>query len=393
MGFGPYSPSKLDVAICPTRFFRHYLDPDRPKEKLESVPQARGSAVHLVLARITEELLKKRTTFTDQDIRTWVAEAIGQHPAAAEETGDILRMAKKYLMNPPDFLPSDAQVEQALAVKHSDKGFIECGYDDPEAFARGRIDIWMVSDDLTEATIVDHKTQPNIEPADTFQMGFYAWMMSKIHPYLLKINTVLHFAQYGSYSKPHTWSREALAEIEDEILTRVMVNNSRTEWPAVANKFCDYCAFALECPIYERVVERDANGRLRPKATSIKILGDTNKAIQLAEEIKVLEQAASLRQKELRSHVEASGSPIAIPGIIFGFSAKPDVIDWDHANKHQRPVLYGIFEKHKVDPRHFMGFSQTFSSKIWQAEKPELAKELNAVLRRDTKSEFRARKV
>jgi hypothetical protein len=393
MGYGPYSPSKLDVAICPTRFYRHYLDPDRPREKLESVPQARGSAVHLILARITEELLRKRETFTDQDIRNWVSEAILQHPAAAEETGSILSMARRYLLNPPDFLPADAQVEQAMAIKMGERGFEECGYDDPNAYARGRIDIWMVSEDLSEATIIDHKTQPNIEPADTFQMGFYAWMMSKIHPYLQTIKTVLHFAHYGTYSKPYAWTKEALAEIEDEIITRIMTNDARTDWSPVANKFCDYCVFALECPIYERVVERDASGKLRPKQTSIKILGDTNKAVQLAEEIKVLDQASSLRQKELRAHVEASGAPIAIPGVIFGFAAKENVIDWDYANKYQRPQLYEIFEKHKVDPRHFMGFSQTFSSKIWQAEKPALSRELDAVLKRDTKTEFRARKV
>lgn len=143
----------------------------------------------------------------------------------------------------------------------------------------------------------------------------------------------------------------------------------------------------------EQYLERDNEGRLKPKKTSIKILGDTNKAVEIAGALNVLENLMSEMKKELRSHVEFSKSPIAIPGVRYGFVVKENVIDWDYANRHQREEMYRIFEKYKVDPRHFMGFSQTFSSKIWQAEKPRLAEELNAVLKRETKTEFRARKV
>lgn len=391
--YGPYSPSRLDTATCGYAFHKQYIDPNRPERKYESLPQARGSAVHEVLARITQELLKGNSVFTDDKIREWVAEAIALHPAAAEETKEILQMARLYLLNPPDPLAPDAEVEQSLAVRWENGEFVECDYSDPTAFARGRADIKMISEDLTHAIIFDHKTQPNMEDADTFQLGFYAWVIFKTHPFLQEIKTVLHFARYGKYSQPYIWKREELAEIEDELLTRIMINEARTDWSATPNKHCQYCPFIAECPAMEQYLERDDEGRLKPKKTSIKILGDTNKAVEIAGALNVLENLMSEMKKELRSHVEFSKSPIAIPGVRYGFVVKENVIDWDYANRHQREEMYRIFEKYKVDPRHFMGFSQTFSSKIWQAEKPRLAEELNAVLKRETKTEFRARKV
>lgn len=394
MKIRPVSPSRLDTWVCGYAGYRQYLDPERPQKKAESLPQARGSAVHEVLAKITEEICRNpKPVFTDEGIRKMVADAILMHPAAAEETKEILAMARKYIMNPPNPLTKDAQVEVALAVKFNENGWVECPYDDPEAFARGRADIMMISEDLTHALIYDHKTQPNIEDADTFQLGFYAWVIFQTHPFLQEIHTVLHFAKYGRYSQPYVWKRDELADIEDEILTRVMVAESMSDFSPTPNKHCQYCPFILECPAMSEYLEHDADGRLRSKQTSIKIMGDTNKAVNVAGAITVLEEMIGRMKKELRAHVEFTGAPIAVPGVRYGFTIKENVIDWDHANKHQRAAIYAVFEKYKVDPRHFMGFSQTFSGKIWQAENPKLSAELNAVLRRETKSEFRSSKV
>lgn len=391
--YGPYSPSRLDTANCGYAFKRLYIDTDKQK-RIESLPQARGSAVHEVLAHLTQELVQSKTpSFTDQFLRSLVAEAIAMHPAAAQETKEILQMTRLYLLNPPDPLTADAEIEQDLAVTIEDGEFVPCDYDDPRAYARGRVDIKMISDDLTHAIIYDHKTQPHIETADTFQLGFYAWLMFKTHPFLEEVQTILHFARYGKYSQPYVWRREELLDIEDEIITRVTLNETRTDWSATPNKHCQYCPFLSECPAMEQYVERDGEGRLRPKQASIKILGDTNKALLVAGAVTVLENLVSEMKKELRAHVEFANAPIAIPGVRYGYVIKENVIDWDYANKHQREQIYEIFEKHKVDPRHFMGFSQTFSSKIWQAERPALSRDLNAILKRETKSEFRASKI
>lgn len=393
MKYGPYSPSRLDRAVCGYAFEREYINRDPSLRKIESLPQARGSAVHEVLGHLTEDLCRKKTVFRDEEIRDLVTKAIVAHPAAVEETKEILRMARAYLLNPPDPLTDDAEVECSLAVKLDGGRFVECDYDDPQAYARGRIDIKMISDDLTHAIVYDHKTQPNMEEADTFQLGFYAWLLFKTHPFLQEIKTILHFARYGKYSQPYVWRREELVEIEDEILTRIGVNESRTDWSATPNKHCQYCPFMAECPALEPFLEKDSEGRVKPKKSAVKILGNTDKAVSVLGALTVIENLANEMKKELRAHVEASQSPVAIPGVWYGFEVKSDLIDWDYANKQQRREIYEIFERHKVDVRHFMGFSQTFTKKIWQAENPKLSADLNAVLKREHKTEFRARKV
>lgn len=397
MKLRPVSPSRLDTFLCRYAGYRQYVDPNRPQRKIESLPQARGSAVHEVLAKITEEICRNPSpVFTDDDIRTMVVEAIVAHPAAAEETREILDMARKYIMNPPEGLTKDALVEVALAVK-LDGGFVECGYDDPDAYARGRADIMMISEDLTHALIYDHKTQPNIEDADTFQLGFYAWLIFQNYPFLEEIHTVLHFAKYGKYSKPYVWRREDLEVIEDTILSRVQQIEADAPWTATPNKYCQYCPFMAECPAMEQYFERDASGGLKPKKSSIKILGDKDKAVEILGAITVFENLASEMKKELRAYVEATGTSVAIPGIRCGFVPKDNVVDWERANKHQRGDIYAVFEKHGVDPKHFMGFSQTFTGNLWESRKSTapraLAKDLDAVLVRESKTEFRSRKV
>src|SRR5688572_25405175 len=108
-------------------------------------------------------------------------------------------MVNKYLKRPPAKLVKDATTEMRLAVKYEDGAFVECDYDDPEAFARGRADIMFISDDMSTAVVYDHKTQYNKEEADTFQMGFYAWVIAKQNPFLKEIHTVMHFVRFGDY--------------------------------------------------------------------------------------------------------------------------------------------------------------------------------------------------
>ena len=394
MQYGPYSPSRLDVAVCGYAFHRLYVEPKTSLRKIESLPQARGSAMHLILADLTKEILQSpNPTFTDKKIRDLVASAITQHPAAAQEAGEILRMARGYLLNPPADLLPDAEVEQDFAVKLVGGEFRPCDYDDPEAYARGRADIKMISDDTSYGVIYDHKTQPNIEHADTFQMGFYAWLFFINEPYVDEVRTILHFARYGKYSKPYVWKRGEIRDIEDEIITRIQASEERTYWGPTPNDKCQYCPLIAECPAQEPYLERDAEGRPRPKKGSLKILGDTNKAVELFGVMTVFENLVTEIKRELRAHVEFSQAPIAIPGRRFGFVVKEKQIDWDFANKHQREEIYKIFEKYKVDPKHFMGFSQSFTGKIWQAELPALSRELNNVLRREDSTECRASKV
>jgi hypothetical protein len=392
--YGPYSPSRLDTAICGYAFYRQYVEnKDKPKIKTESLPQARGSAVHEVLELVTKRLQQGAASFSPTEVSEWVADAINRHPAAFKETQEILEMVRLYVNKPPAVLTADAGTELRLAVKLADNGsFVECGYDDPDAIGRGRADIMMISDDTTTGLVYDHKTQPNIEEADTFQLGFYAWVISKIYPFLSEIKTVLHFVRYGCYSEPYVWTKEDLAKVEDEVMTRIMVIERRTEWVPTPHKNCQYCPFIGECPAMDEIIEKAPDGQIFLKKKDFKIMGDVTRAVQTAGYINVCEELLKALKDELKDHVRKYEAPVAIPGKVFEFRAS-EGINWDKINKSLRTQTYAIFEKHKVDPKAFMSFNQKTSSTVWMIENEALVKELAALFPRSLSSEFRGYKV
>lgn len=387
--YGPYSPSRLDSATCGYAFKRQYIDKD-PAARTENLPQARGSAVHLVLEQLTKRMCNNPdAVFSGDEIRKLVVDAISKHPAAYQETDAILHMAQLYVRYPPPLLTRDAGVELHLGVKHvGGEGFVACDYNDPEAFGRGRADIMLISDDTTLARVYDHKTQPNIEEADTFQMGFYAWTIKKTYPFLDTIETVLHFARYGRYSEPYVWTSEDLARFEDDLLTRVAVIESRTSFEATPHKGCQYCPFLAECPAMKEFVEVDEGGRALIKTTNLKCLGDVNKAVKIAGLINVLEEVLKRAKDSLKEHVEAYESPIAIPGKVFMFKASDPKPNWDVINKKLRDDTYKVFEKYGLDPKQFMGFSQTFTDRLWLLENEGLLKDLGALFPMKTETRF-----
>jgi hypothetical protein len=353
-------------------------------------------------------------------VRAWVTEAVNRHPAAYQEVAELLDMAQRYIRKPPPLMTAEAGIELKIAIKlvgfspDQKPLFDECDYDDPGAFARGRADILGTSDPARSpvvATVYDHKTQPNVEDADTFQMGFYAWVISKTHPYLDEIRTVLHFARYGKYSRPYVWRKDGrvyegedpreigdLRAIEDQIMARVAIIESRQVWEAVPHKNCQYCPFIAECPALAEYIEVSEGGDYRVKSRNLKILGSTDKAVKIAGLINVLEEMVKEAKKNLKDHVKEFG-PIAIPGKIYQFAASEEKIDWDIVNKKLRPQVYQICEKYGLDPRALMGFSQTFSKHILTLDLGEDAaggdkteaflKELAPILPRTIDTEFR----
>jgi CRISPR/Cas system-associated exonuclease Cas4 (RecB family) len=408
--YAPYSPSRLDAGTCGFAFKRLYpQDKTTVRPKFENLPQARGSATHEVLAQITEAICKDpQAVFTADTIRRWVAEAVVRHPAAYQETGAILDMAKLYIARPPNLLTRDAKIEQKMAVTYDEKTQTFSGYDDndavlepsgdemyddPNCFARGKADILLKSDDSTFAIIYDHKTQPNIEEADTFQMGFYAWVVAKANPFLDEIRTVLHFARYGYYSQPYVWTRKDLAQIEDLIITKAMAIELRTSWEPTPHKNCQYCPYLAECPAMAEYLQPDAEGHLRIKPGIQKILGSTKKAEEVAGILTVLEELTKRLKADLREHIDKYEAPVAIPGKIFGYFPDPDRIDWRYVNKNQRDPVYELFAKHNVDPRKYMSFSESHYKFLRDVESESFVKDLESLFRKTTTTTFTSKKV
>jgi hypothetical protein len=251
----------------------------------------------------------------------------------------------------------------------------------------------LISDDMTKAVVYDHKTQPNIEDADTFQMGFYAWVISKIHPYLNEIHTVLHFARYGYYSEPYVWTKEELQLREEEILARVqLIETCSNKEQPVSHKNCQYCPHMAVCPVWERYIERLPQGGFRVKSNNLMALSDYSKAVELAELVNVMEEVVKTCKDSLRGFVKSYGTSVAIPGKVYEYRAEEE-INWTKVNGAMRETVYKVFEKYGVDPRVYMSFNQTASKSIWVGDNESLVKELSEVLPRKASSEFRGWKI
>lgn len=362
--YGPYSPSRLDVGMCGHWFKKQYID--TVSRGYEDLAAARGAAAHEVLEKINLQLRDDpNRPFTENLVHGWVVEAIKNHPAAYAEVDLILDMCRRYIQRPVKEINPECGVEVKLAVAinqlpNGDISFTEVDYDDPRAFFRGRLDVLVLHEDNKTATITDHKTQPNIVPlGDTFQLGCYAWMLWKTHPYLQTIKTVIHFARYGCYSDAYEWSLEDLKAIENQILVRASILESTVDWKATPNDLCQYCPYIVQCPVMSEFIDYDPElNNYKVKINNVHCLGDMEKANKLAAAAYVVDEWLGVVKKNIREHIKMYETPITINNITWGFkpSSGPD---WDKVNKKLKPMMLEIFKKHGVDPTIFMSFNQS----------------------------------
>lgn len=413
--YGPYSPSRLETGNCGFSFYHQYVNPDPAMKGVATVPQARGSIVHDVFEAMTKAFIANpdckftegdvsqmlqdglernpgsTEAMKELDVRLETLRALGHYPAGYSALEEIREMIQGYATNPPAKINQDSGVEERLAVKLVDGQFVECDYNDPDAFMRGRADIRTISDDTTTMTVYDHKTQMNIEPPDTFQFGCYAWVLSKIYPFIQRFESIHHFPRYRHYTHPFIWTKEHLEGIEATIMDRVSFIENRQTWEPTPHYGCQYCPVAYKCPAISDVKYDDFGKIVEWDKQSMKTMGQVDRAVAVAGKIEVFSQLVSEGNKELREFVKQAG-PIALPGKVFDYFPKEDV-DWTKVNKSMKTEVMEVFKKHGVDPAKYMGFSATFSKGIWYEANEALVKELAALMPRKKSTEFKGKKM
>jgi hypothetical protein len=107
----------------------------------------------------------------------------------------------------------------------------------------------------------------------------------------------------------------------------------------------------------------------------------------------VIDELSTQINKNLREYVKTVG-PIAIPGKVFEYRGT-EKINWDKVNKDEvlRRDVFAVFEKYKVDPMYFMGFSETHSKNVWMLGNEALVKELAELFPRKMETKFAGYKV
>lgn len=383
--YGPYSPSRIDTANCGHAFYESYVLPKIEKSKNpnykhqrepENLAAARGSVIHEVFELVNAKLIQGSAVFSNEEIRKWVREAVHDHPIAFQEMELIVSAVHLYIQRPPKNVPSDAMIEQKLAL---DMDLNECDYDDPKALIRGRADLMWFNEDMS-ATILDFKTQPNIEEADTFQMGVYAFVVAKTYN-LKEVYTQIYFARYGKYSQKHLWTEESLALVEERIKASIEVIEWREKWEATPHNGCQYCPFITSCPVFKDTFNIDPeSGKVSLKnPNDLNIHGNLQQAIKVAAIAIQLKEFHKVAESNLREFARQYGQPIVCNNKAYMFKAKEEVY-WDKINKsyESKSQIIDIMVKHGVDYREYIGFSNkvTLPVLMLSEDKPEMAKEL-----------------
>ena len=357
--YGPYSPSRLETAICGFAFKKQYIDKDETQRYMEDkVAADRGSVVHEVFEQINRQLMKdKHHVFSEAEVRQWIAESVQRNPSSYQDMATLFGCVATYIRNLPE-IPADAMIEERLALDMSLK---ECGYNSPNALVRGRADLMWFDEDLS-ATVLDYKTQPHIETADTFQMGIYALVIARSYN-LKAVKTIIYFARYGKYSAPVIWDEEALADVERILLGKIQVIETRTSWDPTPHNGCQYCPYRLQCPIMKEAFDIDDEGNVVAKGNDLfNIAGDVSRATKLAGLMVQMEEVVSLGKKALREFTKKYEIPVTTGNKAFMHKLKEEM-DWAYVNKGSNKFkMIDTMRKHGSNPETYMEFTARSNS-------------------------------
>lgn len=269
--FAPYSKSRLDASDCPWAFAnlyisRDFVDNGFNKEvaskysdlKYDLVKPTGQKQINLtfgtVVHSILEEIIQLKSSGKDL-VDQEVVELTNKHMHPDIIHGPegfnyfcVQRIIDKFLKSYDFSHEYLIGVEQALGVDFS--GNI-CGYDDPNCFARMKADAIEVNVTEGVARLTDHKTQMHMsDPADSFQLALYAWIVFKNYPLVNSIVARLNFCRYGRYESTE-YKRDTVLRVEAALRAKVNSIESIKDF-TVARRcaYCDICAHkTTHCPL------------------------------------------------------------------------------------------------------------------------------------------------
>lgn len=295
MKYNPYSPTKMKVSFCEWLFSKLYILKD--VERTDSEASNKGHVDHTVQELILLACLKGERP-TPQQVHAWLNEAMDKYPLKEEESIHFVREACLNFLYGMDRWPFKLDcvvgVEEKLGAGWDGKQYVPCSFDDPNAVIRGIIDIAVI--DGTKGWSYDHKNQRNVETADTFQQGVYAFLMKVHYPYLEEVYSVLHFCapELNFWSKPAIWGPEELAILraDFERYIRYAEDINPETAVATAGHQCRYCSVIHECPIGAKFT---AEGKVERPG----VIASSQDAVRYAEHYVFMEQW----MKELKKHL------------------------------------------------------------------------------------------
>jgi hypothetical protein len=250
--YQPYSFSKLEVAACPYRFKRQYIDKDMPPE-LE--PKG-GRAVHEAAKMYVDECVKaKQGSMVDLIDGIW-DKATEQEKLTADD-GDYIEMFGRFCRS-TIIVPSRVLATELEVAFKAD--FSPCGWWDKDAFFRMKIDrLETLPNDPKIPVVIDYKTQFNlpsqseVEEKQT-QMRTYAWgLMRTLYPDAPVVHVSLVYPRWYCAERSLDINRDAADRQQKTIMSKIKKIEGTTSWEPMAGGVCDFCPLIVKgCPLGAR---------------------------------------------------------------------------------------------------------------------------------------------
>lgn len=313
------SHSFKNSAACPLYLKLHYLD--KVDERFVRVAAERGKGVHSAISSLIAICLEQEIQPNELHIDQ-ITEAVVAHTPqnVVSEMALILewtklwserwRLSKNYFGH-----------EEMLAI---DDEFDECEFSDGSY--RGILDV--IDIEGTHCTVTDWKSQPHIiakgELNDPMGYGVpeqltgYAWLASKLYPYLETFSVRIFYLRYGFYHETER-TLEDLAIYEQVLLMNEQKISEIDNWDPIPGKQCDYCDFIHMCPLATDEKAPDYLGS--DKITQ-------GQAVELARRVVVMDQLSKSFKEKLKRYVQANDNVRIADDYCFGYK-KSESVEWD----------------------------------------------------------------
>lgn len=297
-------------AACPLYLKLHYVD--KVDERFVRVAAERGKGVHSAISSLIATCLEEEIQPKDLS-EEQISEAVVTHTpqCVVSEMGLILQWTKLWAER---WKISDNYFghEEMLAI---DSEFDECEF--AEGSYRGILDVIDIKG--THCTVTDWKSQPHIiaqgELNDPIGYGVpeqltgYAWLASKLYPYLETFSVRIFYLRYGFYHETER-TLEDLALYEEILLMNEQKISEISSWDPIPGKQCDYCDFIHMCPLATDEAAPDYLGS--DKITQ-------GQAVELGRRVVVMDQLSKSFKDKLKDYVKANDEVRLADGYIFGY--------------------------------------------------------------------------
>ena len=213
----------------------------------------------------------------------------------------------------------------------------------------GRVDELYVSDDGTEATVVDAKSNYAIWTVDEarakLQARVYPYLLFQSFPGLEQVTLVFDFIRWN-IERTVVWNRAESMEEGKNLEALIVAMQRPGRRPAVPGARCSYCSFTAMCPTFKS---------MKADGTSFTPIS-LDDAVAVAAEITVLEPAIAQRRKALREWTNQRG-PVPVHGLEYGY--------FEHQTPTIDPEKFAVWaKKNGKDPFEYLRIGTTDLRKL-----------------------------